>query len=193
MKGMEESEVYTEVRGTIGYTDPEYLSTAKLTSASDMYSFGIVILQLLSGQGVTDLDWDGRDQLIRKVAFVTQTKSRCSSFHTPFQVQIEFLAKPSNYRPCGKHLSPIHSKTNRKCTRYWILKSLQANDVNMMRRPIADFQDQRMKGGVITVDFESIPQIAVLCVANSIAGRPTIELVYEELDKAYKNRLKKLV
>ncbi|XP_073277700.1 probable receptor-like protein kinase At5g38990 [Primulina huaijiensis] len=128
MLGMEESKVYTDVRGTIGYMDPEYMSNAKLTSASDIYSFGIVILQLLSGQRVIALDLDARDQLTRK-----------------------------------------------------------AKDVNMMKRPITDFQDQRMKGDVITVDFESILQIAVLCVANSSTGRPTIDLVCEELDKAYKN------
>ncbi|XP_042004157.1 probable receptor-like protein kinase At1g11050 [Salvia splendens] len=67
MLGMEESKVFTDVRGTIGYMDPEYMSNAKLTSASDIYSFGIVMLQLLSGQRVIELDLDARDQLTRKV------------------------------------------------------------------------------------------------------------------------------
>lgn len=67
MLGMEESKVFTDVRGTIGYMDPEYMSNAKLTSASDIYSFGIVTLQLLSGQRVIELDLDARDQLTRKV------------------------------------------------------------------------------------------------------------------------------
>lgn len=57
----------------------------------------------------------------------------------------------------------------------------------MGKRPVTDFQDQRMKGTVVSVDFESILQIAVLCVASSSTGRPTIELVFEELDKAWKN------
>jgi serine/threonine protein kinase len=51
----------------MGYMDPEYMSNAKLTCASDIYSFGIVALQLLSGQKVIELDLDARDQLIRKV------------------------------------------------------------------------------------------------------------------------------
>ena len=67
MLGLEESKVFTDVRGTIGYMDPEYMSNAKLTCASDIYSFGIVALQLLSGQKVIDLDLDARDQLTRKV------------------------------------------------------------------------------------------------------------------------------
>lgn len=67
MMGIEESKVFTDVRGTIGYMDPEYMSNAKLTCASDIYSFGIVALQVLSGQKVIELDLDARDQLTRKV------------------------------------------------------------------------------------------------------------------------------
>lgn len=67
MLGMEESKVFTDVRGTIGYMDPEYISNAKLTCASDIYSFGIVSLQILSGQKAIELDLDARDQLTRKV------------------------------------------------------------------------------------------------------------------------------
>jgi serine/threonine protein kinase len=70
MLGMEESKVFTDVRGTMGYMDPEYMSNAKLTCASDIYSFGIVTLQLLSGQKVIELDLDSRDQLTRKVSFL---------------------------------------------------------------------------------------------------------------------------
>ncbi|KAK9153283.1 hypothetical protein Sjap_000763 [Stephania japonica] len=39
--------LFTDVWGTIGYINPEYMSNAKLTCASDIYSFGIVILQVL--------------------------------------------------------------------------------------------------------------------------------------------------
>lgn len=67
MMGMEETKVFTDVRGTIGYMDPEYMTNAKLTCASDVYSFGIVALQILSGQKVIELDLDARDQLTRKV------------------------------------------------------------------------------------------------------------------------------
>ncbi|KAK4487871.1 hypothetical protein RD792_003609 [Penstemon davidsonii] len=70
MIGMEESKVFTAVRGTIGYMDPEYMSNAKLTCASDIYSFGIVMLQLLSGQRVIELDLKARDQLTIKVLLV---------------------------------------------------------------------------------------------------------------------------
>ncbi|CAL0304383.1 unnamed protein product [Lupinus luteus] len=41
--------VSTIVKGTPGYVDPEYLMTHKLTDKSDVYSVGIVYLELLTG------------------------------------------------------------------------------------------------------------------------------------------------
>lgn len=36
MLQMEETKVFTDVRGTIGYMDPEYITHSKLTCASDV-------------------------------------------------------------------------------------------------------------------------------------------------------------
>ncbi|CAN0880035.1 Probable LRR receptor-like serine/threonine-protein kinase At1g06840 [Linum grandiflorum] len=41
--------VSTVVRGTPGYLDPEYMLTHQLTDKSDVYSLGIVLLELLTG------------------------------------------------------------------------------------------------------------------------------------------------
>ncbi|XP_009597938.1 probable receptor-like protein kinase At1g11050 isoform X2 [Nicotiana tomentosiformis] len=65
----------------------------------------------------------------------------------------------------------------------------KAKDVSMAKRPLKDFEDPRLKGQLNSVDFESILQIAVLCVAKSSKGRPTIEVVFEEMDKVWKNTL----
>ena len=67
MLQMEETKVFTDVRGTIGYMDPEYITHSKLTCASDIYSFGVVMLQLLSGKKVIELDIVARDSLTNKV------------------------------------------------------------------------------------------------------------------------------
>ncbi|CAI5457999.1 unnamed protein product, partial [Closterium sp. Yama58-4] len=40
----------TRVAGTPGYVDPDYVRTHVITAKSDIYSFGIVLLQLLSGK-----------------------------------------------------------------------------------------------------------------------------------------------
>ncbi|KAL0334192.1 UNVERIFIED_CONTAM: putative receptor-like protein kinase [Sesamum angustifolium] len=50
------SYVSSEVRGTFGYVDPEYQKNRHVHSSTDVYSFGIVLLQLLSGQRVINLE-----------------------------------------------------------------------------------------------------------------------------------------
>lgn len=45
------SHVSSEVRGTFGYVDPEYRHNHRVNAAGDVYSFGMVLLQLLSFPG----------------------------------------------------------------------------------------------------------------------------------------------
>jgi len=45
-----QSQIQTDVRGTAGYVDPEYLRTNYLTIKSDVFSYGILLLEILSGR-----------------------------------------------------------------------------------------------------------------------------------------------
>ncbi|KAF3795561.1 Calmodulin-binding receptor-like cytoplasmic kinase 2 [Nymphaea thermarum] len=42
--------VSTQIKGTAGRMDPEYLSTMQLTEKSDVYSFGVLLVELMTGR-----------------------------------------------------------------------------------------------------------------------------------------------
>jgi serine/threonine protein kinase len=46
--------VSTRVMGTYGYCAPEYAMSGKLTLKSDIYSFGVVLLELITGRRAID-------------------------------------------------------------------------------------------------------------------------------------------
>ncbi|XP_065852302.1 probable serine/threonine-protein kinase PBL11 [Euphorbia lathyris] len=50
----DKSHVSTRVMGTYGYAAPEYLATGHLTAKSDVYSYGVVLLEILSGRRAID-------------------------------------------------------------------------------------------------------------------------------------------
>ncbi|XP_022134379.1 LRR receptor-like serine/threonine-protein kinase FEI 2 [Momordica charantia] len=53
----EESHITTIVAGTLGYLAPEYMQSGRATEKTDVYSFGVLVLEVLSGKRPTDASY----------------------------------------------------------------------------------------------------------------------------------------
>lgn len=59
LMGHEFSKVLTSMKGTIGYLAPEWISGLPITAKADVYSYGMMLLEIISGKRNTNQSQDG--------------------------------------------------------------------------------------------------------------------------------------
>ncbi|CAD5324119.1 unnamed protein product [Arabidopsis thaliana] len=108
----EESHVTTAVRGTVGHIAPEYLSTGQSSEKTDVFGFGILLLELITGLRALEfgkaanqrgaiLDWVKKLQQEKKLEQIVDKdlKSNYDRIEVEEMVQVALL--------CTQYL-PIH-------------------------------------------------------------------------------------
>jgi len=65
----------TPAKGAAGYVDPEYLSTYQLTDKSDVYAFGVLLVELVTGRPPIERSRGGEARLTTK--WVRKEKKKC--------------------------------------------------------------------------------------------------------------------
>lgn len=70
--------VSTRVMGTHGYAAPEYVATGHLTPKNDIYSFGIVLLEMMTGRRVLDENRTAKEKDLVKWAMPYLRKEKIS-------------------------------------------------------------------------------------------------------------------
>ncbi|KAK9096250.1 hypothetical protein Sjap_021747 [Stephania japonica] len=61
-----EETIHTRVLGTLGYLAPEYAENGIVSVRTDVYAYGVVLLQLISGRKVFELHREEQDQALKQ-------------------------------------------------------------------------------------------------------------------------------
>ncbi|KAI3827424.1 hypothetical protein L1987_01498 [Smallanthus sonchifolius] len=118
------SYVDASVKGTFGYLDPEYFYTRKLTRKTDVYAFGVVLFELLSGRLPVD-ERNGEDQ-----CSLVRWAQKCVKERKLDQM-VDSNIKGTIFPKCLKLFAQIadrcvHSVPKERPTMTMVLASLQA-------------------------------------------------------------------
>lgn len=91
-----DTHVTTAVRGTIGHIAPEYLSTGKSSEKTDVFGYGIMLLELITGQRAFDLARLANDDDVMLLDWVS----------SPLSLSIHIMSSDATHRfVCVVHLS----------------------------------------------------------------------------------------
>ncbi|KAK3142147.1 hypothetical protein QOZ80_4BG0342890 [Eleusine coracana subsp. coracana] len=115
----EQSQIETDVRGTAGYIDPEYLRTNHLTIKSDVFSYGILLLEILSGRRPIEVRRDAGERITVRWAFAKYNRGKVKDILDPmlteevnedilnkiFDVAFQCVAPTRNDRPHMKEVA----------------------------------------------------------------------------------------
>ncbi|RDY09693.1 putative serine/threonine-protein kinase, partial [Mucuna pruriens] len=111
--GSDNSYITTRVMGTFGYVAPEYASTGMLNERSDVYSFGILIMEVITGRNPVDYS------------------------RPPEEVNlVDWLKKMvSNRNPEGVLDPKLPEKPTSRALKRALLVALRCTDPNAQKRP----------------------------------------------------------
>nr|XP_010918760.1 calmodulin-binding receptor-like cytoplasmic kinase 2 [Elaeis guineensis] len=114
--------VSTQVKGTAGYLDPEYLGTYQLTEKSDVYSFGVLLVELLSGRRPIEPKKELKERITTKWAMKKFTEGNAMQILDPnlspnpattlaveqiFELVLRCLAPTRHKRPSMRRCAKI--------------------------------------------------------------------------------------
>ncbi|PPD89236.1 hypothetical protein GOBAR_DD13832 [Gossypium barbadense] len=124
----------SEVRGTFGYVDPEYRRNHRVNVSGDVYSFGIVLLQLLSGQRVLNMNLH-RPLPLSKMAKVLTREGDTTKFADP-KLNGEYSLEAFDL-VLKLALSCIGIKQERPSMEQVVLRLQRALNISIQAKPVA--------------------------------------------------------
>ncbi|KAI3952021.1 hypothetical protein MKX01_004254 [Papaver californicum] len=85
---VEKTHISTKVKGTAGYLDPEYLRTYQLTPKSDVFSFGILLIEILTGRRPVEMKRASDERITIRWAFKTFNAGKLVEMLDPSMTEV---------------------------------------------------------------------------------------------------------
>jgi hypothetical protein len=150
--GRDFSRVLTTMRGTVGYLAPEWISGLPISAKADVYSFGMVVFELISGRRNTE--WYGGG-----------AAGRGSSDDEDDATAAEAAGR-HRQRPPTAAFFPV-----------WAASRLAEGDA-----AAAAVADPRLRGDVREEEVERACRVACWCIQDQEEHRPTMAQVVQALE-----------
>ncbi|PUZ70976.1 hypothetical protein GQ55_2G277900 [Panicum hallii var. hallii] len=152
----EQSALFTTMRGTRGYLAPEWLSNAAISDRADVYSFGMVLLELIHGRK------NRGEQTENNVAIVGSGE--------------EMSDWPSGWSSAAAASTP--SGASGSGDEYFPMVALELHEQGRH----LDIVDARLEGRVDEAEAARAVRIALSCLHEDPAQRPSMAAVVRMLE-----------
>lgn len=139
----EESSLFTTMRGTRGYLAPEWLTSSAISDKTDVYSFGMVLLEIVSGR---------KNCVTRRSHSLDDQDSSSAGTTSPSSLGHELV--------------------------YFPLYALEMHEQGRY----LELVDPRLTGRVTSEDVEKLVRVALCCVHEEPALRPSMITVVGMLE-----------
>ncbi|KAI4377557.1 hypothetical protein MLD38_015163 [Melastoma candidum] len=169
----------TTFAGTLGYTAPEYAIRGELSEKADIYSFGVLVLEIISCRRNTDLSLPSEMQYLPEYAWKLFEKSKATELIDPKMKDDGFSVKEVVQAIHVAFLC-LQPEPDSRPRMSQVVAMLTCSGADMLEKPIKPaFLDKRRKKDIcISFDSFSEPFPSHLCsdspssIHSHSRGRP---------------------
>ncbi|KAJ1289929.1 hypothetical protein BS78_02G203000 [Paspalum vaginatum] len=154
----EQSALFTTMRGTRGYLAPEWLGSAAISDRADVYSFGMVLLELIHGRK------NRGEQTNNNVVAFVGSGDQLPDLPSAWSSATAAASSPSFASGSGEEYFPMVAMELHELGRY------------------LDLVDPRLEGRVDETDAARAVRIALCCLHEDPAQRPNMAAVVRMLE-----------